>query len=390
MPASSRADAIICLSTNGLTTGASAEPPRRLLVATVDGLRELRRAGFGQPWIADGRPTLAGRHPSSLLHLPGHDLLLAGLHYQGGILASEDGGRTWNPRCTGIESGHVYTLAAQHIGDKVVLYAGTEPAMVYRSEDLGLSWQPLAGMREVPDTDKWWFPRAVPHVKNIAFHPAEPQTLYVCVEQGDLLRSTDGGRTWRPITSYEKPGDKFRRDMHRVTFRPSDPRQIFLTTGTGLYYTADAGASWEQLASPDSRVGYPDPFFIHPDDEQTVFMAGASQNPNPEWAATGTAKPGFLVSRDGGRTWREAMQGMSQPLRGNIEAASMYRSDAGLEFFAGTACGELYTSHDGARSWTLASGDLPAMSKGPHFRHFLTPDARREVEEKLRAIGAFA
>jgi hypothetical protein len=390
MPGPSRSDAIACLSTNGRITGSSAEPPRRLMVATVEGIREFRRESFEGPWIPQGRYALAGQHPSALLYEPHQGLLFAGLHYQYGIVASEDGGGTWQSRCAGIESGHVYTLAAQQAGERTILYAGTEPAMVYRSEDLGLSWQPLASMRAVPDTDKWWFPHAAPHVKNIAFHPAEPDTLYVCVEQGDLLKSVDAGRSWRAITSYEKPDDKFRRDMHRVTFRPSDPKQIFLTSGTGLYYTADAGLSWEQLVTPDSRVGYPDPFFVHPDDERTVFMAGARQNPNPEWGATGTANPGFLMSGDGGRTWQEAMNGMPHPVRGNIEAAAMYRSDAGLEFFAGTACGELYASRDGARSWRLVSADLPPISKGPHFRHFLAPEMRREVEEKLRALRAFA
>lgn len=389
MPGPSRNEAIACLSTNGRITGSSAEPPRRLLIATVDGIRGLRREHYEGSWIPEVPHALPGQHPSSLLHLPHQRLLLAGLHYQGGIVASEDGGVTWHSRCAGIEQGHVYTLAAQELGERVVLYAGTEPAMVYRSEDLGLSWQPLASMRDVPDTDKWWFPRASPHVKNIAFHPAEPQTLYVCVEQGDLLKSMDGGRSWHPITSYEKPGDKFRRDMHRVTFRLSDPKQIYLTSGTGLYFSADAGASWEQLANPDSRIGYPDPFFIHPDDESTVFMAGARQNPNPEWGATGTANAAFLASQDGGRTWREATDGMPHPLRGNIEAAAMYRSDSGLEFFVGTACGEVYASRDGARSWSLVSAELPPISKGPHFRHFLSPEKRREVEEKLRAMGAF-
>ncbi len=389
MSGSSHHEAIACLSTNGRITGSSAEPPQRLLVATVDGIRAFRRERHDGSWIPERLHALAGQHPSSLLYLPRHRLFLAGVHYQGGIVASEDGGATWRSRCVGIEQGHVYTLAAQELGERTVLYAGTEPAMVYRSDDLGLSWQPLASMRAVPDTDKWWFPHASPHVKNIAFHPAEPDILYVCVEQGDLLKTVDGGRSWRAITSYEKPGDKFRRDMHRVTFLPSDPKRIYLTSGTGLYLTADAGVSWEQLADPSSRVGYPDPFFIHPDDEHTVFMAGARQNPNPEWAATGTANAAFLVSRDGGHTWQEAMDGMPHPLRGNIEAAAMHRSAAGLEFFVGTACGELYTSRDGARSWSLVGAELPPISKGPHFRHFLSPEKRREVEEKLRALRAF-
>ena len=390
MPTSTRSAAPICLSTNGRISAASSETPTMLLVATAEGICAFERAELGAPWRPRRRDILPGRHPSALLYEPRSGLLFAGLHYQGGVLASEDGGESWTARNNGLESGHVYTLAAQELADRIILYAGTEPAMVYRSEDLGRSWQALRAMREVPDTDKWWFPHAVPHVKNIAFHPAAPDTLYVCVEQGDLLKSTDRGRSWRQLTSYEKPGDKFRRDMHRVTLRPSNPREIFLTSGTGLYYSADGGESWTQLTKTDSRVGYPDPFFVDPQDENTVYMAGASENPNPKWGATGSADPGFLKSTDSGRTWQEAMQGLPQPLRGNIEAAAMHRSAGALEFFIGTACGEVYGSTDGARTWTLVSAGLPAISKGPHFRHFLSPEKRREVEDRLRALNAFA
>lgn len=83
------------------------------------------------------------------------------------------------------------------------------------------------------------------------------------------------------------------------------------------------------------------------------------------------------------------MSGITQPVRGNIEAAALHKSDAGVEFFVGTACGEIYASRDGAETWTLIASDSAAVSKGPHFRHFLPPEKKREVEEKLRAMKAF-
>jgi photosystem II stability/assembly factor-like uncharacterized protein len=382
---------LICLSANGGTLSESERAARTLLVATVEAVIELRRDDARAPWRCARRDILPGRHVSALLHEPRSGLIFAGLHFQGGLQVSADRGLTWEPRNAGLASGHVYSLHVQYLGDRTVLYLGTEPAMLYRSEDLGRNWTALPGVLEVPETDKWFFPRSVAHVKHIASHPSEPRTLYLCIEQGDLLKSVDAGRSWRPLTSLERPDDKFRRDMHRVTLSRDDPREIFLTTGIGMYHSTDGGETWERITDTGFVLGYPDPFFIHPTKPNVMFMCGAGMNPNPEWARTGTANPVFMRSTDSGRTWVEAMDGMPRPVRGNIEAVALHASrEAGVELIAGTACGELYASRDEARSWTLIAERIPPVSKGPHFRHFLASDQREAYESKLRAIGAFA
>jgi photosystem II stability/assembly factor-like uncharacterized protein len=246
-------------------------------------------------------------------------------------------------------------------------------------------------MLDVPDIDKWLFPRSVAHIKHIASHPAEPETLYLCVEQGDLLKTSDDGKTWRQLTSVDRPSDIYRRDMHRVTIRSDNPRELFLTTGIGLYHSLDGGDTWDNLTDSDYKLCYPDPLFIDPANPSRLHMVGAGVAPGPKWAELGTAHPYIMRSDDNGRTWTEAMEGIRRPVRGNIEAAAMHTSgEAGTEFFVGTACGELYTTHDDSPRWEMISDALPAVSKGPHFRHFLQPEDRARYEEDLRSIGAFA
>jgi hypothetical protein len=382
---------MICLSANGKTTSYSKEAPRKLLVATTEAVCEFHRPDAKSDWSLVRDDILEGHHVSALVFEPRSGLLFAGLHFQGGLLVSADGGKTWSPRNNGLQSEHVYTLMVQYRGDKTVLFAGTEPVMLYRSDDLGESWTALPSVAQVRDMDKWIFPRSEPHIKNIASHPSEPDTIYVCVEQGDLLKSTDAGKTWSQADSIDKPDDKFRRDIHRVTFRKNDPNEIFLTTGIGLYHTTDGAKTWEHYTTPSFPLGYPDPFFIDPDNDDVMYMVGAGANPNPDWAKTGTANPLFMKSEDSGKTWVEAMNGMRKPVRGNIEAAAMhYSEECGMELFAGTACGELYFSRDRAASWQLVADGLAAVSKGPHFRHFLPPAEREKYEDKLRAMNAFA
>ena len=383
------AQTIICVSANGKTESASTSASRRMLVATSDGLLDYRRHGAGTPWALEPSRLLEGHHVSALVHDEPTGLLFAGLHYEGGLLVSADGGKSWEPRNEGLASGHVYSLLVQHVGDRSILNLGTEPVMFYRSFDLGRTWTSYPACTQVEGTEHWFFPRSAPHIKHIAAHPARPDTLFICVEQGDLLRSDDGGETWRSLHSMERPDDKFRRDQHRVVFVSDDADELFLTSGIGLYYSRDGGESWNRLTDTSHPCAYPDPFFAHPLRE-LLFMVGAGMNPNPNWGAAGTAYPKFMTSTDHGRSWQSAMAGMPDPIPGNLEVAAMHVSDeAGVELYTGSSCGELFMSADDAASWTRIGSGLPAMSKGPHFRHFLSPEERAAYEEKLKAMNAF-
>lgn len=382
-------DTIICISANGKTTSSSERAARRMLVATTEGVLDFRRAGPSAEWQLEEGLLLPGNHVSCLVYDERNDLLFAGMHFQGGLLMSRDRGKTWERRDSGVASEHCYTLLVQYVGDQTILNLGTEPVMFYRSWDLGESWTAFPSCTQVEGTEHWIFPRSQPHIKHIASHPSEPETIYICVEQGDLLRSRDGGNTWESLHSMERADDKFRRDQHRVVFYRT-PDEIFFTTGIGLYHSADAGETWERLTDTSHPCAYPDPFFVHPR-KDLLFMQGAGANPNPGWAAEGTAHPQFMTSTDHGKTWVQKMEGMVHPVRGNLEIAAMHDSaEGGLEFYSGSAVGELYVSRDEAESWQFATGALPPMSKGPHFRWFLTAEEREAYENKLRAINAFA
>lgn len=383
-------DTIICLSANGKTTSESRNAARRMLIATTEGVLDFRRDGPDSQWQLEESLLLEGRHVSCLVYDEPTDLLFAALHFEGGLMVSADRGKTWEPRNNGLQSGHAYTLLVQHENGETILNLGTEPVMFYRSFDLGKSWTAYPSCLEVEGKEHWFFPRSHPHIKHIASPPGQKDTIYICVEQGDLLRTKDGGKTWEQIDSMERPDDKFRRDQHRVVFYRGDPNEIFFTTGIGLYHSTDEGATWERLTDPSYPLAYPDPFFVHPH-KDLLIMVGAGENPNPKWASEGTAHPLFMTSRDHGKTWQKAMNGMPDPVPGNLEVAAMHVSDeGGVEFYTGTACGQLYMSRNDGESWQPVAESLLPMSKGPHFRWFLSQEERDAYENKLRAMNVFA
>ena len=363
----------VCISPGGGTVSAGEKPAGRIHVATTNGVFTYERNGADVPWAQTGH-ALEEHHIGSLVDVPEAGMLFAGAH-TGGLFASRDAGKTWHRSMHGIsaEYEHVFTLAAFRRGGAIELWAGTQPAALYRSLDLGKTWTELPGVRSVPGTDAWNFPVPpfIAHVKNVAIHPAEPSVVYVCVEQGALLKSTDGGTTWREITSYATEEDRWYHDAHRITISPSDPAHLFFTSGEGLYRSSDAGVTWTHLTTRHDRVGYPDAFFLDPHDERTAYMAGGGLSPDAWTAGADTsALTGVLRSVDSGVTWTEMHDGLAEPIRGNFEAMSLHRWGEDISLFAGSAVGEVFERAGRDAPWERIATGLSPISKVGHYKKF--------------------
>jgi photosystem II stability/assembly factor-like uncharacterized protein len=351
---------IACMSTNGPIDFHGDARPDRLLVATADGISELVRGD--KTWRVAAR-MLEGKHVSALLRERG--ALYAGIHH-GGLLYSADDGRTWERRTNGLTIEHVFTLAAGRDG---AIYAGTEPVSFFVSRDDARTWQEFPAIGKVPGHEKWTFPPPphVAHAKVIAIDPRDARTIYVCVEQGALLKTTDGGKTWSELSEYSKADDLWYRDCHRVVLKPSNPDVLYLTTGSGLYTSSNAGASFTRLLDHTAPVGYPDHFIISSLDERVLFMSGASRDPTT-WRKSKHAGGTVLRSRDSGKTWERATRGLPENSPANYEAMVAAHYPGGFALFVGSTDGEIYMSEDGAETWHCIATDLGAVSKGGHFR----------------------
>ncbi len=349
---------IPCLSPGGTNLFILREPVRRLLVATSGGVFCLEGDARLKEWRILGR-ALPEFHIHALLWEVSSGLVFAGIH-NGTVYASDDFGKSWERKDKGITQPNVYTLSAAKLDGIARLYAGTEPAHLFLSEDIGGTWKELPALRNVPSAPNWNYPQPpyIAHVKQISFDPKEPNTLYLCVEQGALLHSRDAGLSWEELHGFYV-------DVHRLAILASDPRKMYLACGDGLYSTADAGASWERLTSRSSRIGYPDGLVVHPSEEKLLFISGAATIP-PMWAKHGTANSCVGRSRDGGRTWNFSTTGFPPNYRGNIEALTMVVCGSSYFLFAGTTEGDVFLSDDEGENWSVIARALPAVAKRRH------------------------
>ncbi len=186
----------------------------------------------------------------------------------------------------------------------------------------------------MPGTEFWTFPEPPrsAHTKMVTFDPRNTQRIYAAIEQGALLKTEDGGQSWRELADYSKPDDGAYRDIHNVMLLPSDPQTVFMATGVGLYKSGDGGERWERLTDEDFRLAYPDHICLSPD-ERILFMSGARLHPG-HWMSGHIADTTIVRSRDGGNSWDTEPQGFAVAPRANIEALTMACWPGGYALFA--------------------------------------------------------
>jgi photosystem II stability/assembly factor-like uncharacterized protein len=362
----------IGLSHGGSNLYSSPNPSRQLWVATKDGLVLLERSGEREWRIA--HRALRGLHISSIIFEPTSGLIFAGAFFDS-VHASADEGKTWKRHDTGLTIHDVYSLACAVVDGKARIYAGTQPAHLFYSDDLGLHWTELPALRDVPSCSSWSFPAPphVAHTKFITFDPYDSRTIYACIEQGALLKSTDSGNSWIELNTVgffrdkNRPPENFY-DVHKALIDPRDPKRIFVTGGAGFYVTFDGGGRWERWTSPEwAEDVYPDGFVLNPRNPDILFVAAAEHNPST-WRKSAHAGGRIYRSEDGGKSWQRLSGGLPDNLKHEFGALCLEEWDAGYSVFAATTGGEVYCGEDGGQRWTLIASGLAPISKKGHER----------------------
>jgi photosystem II stability/assembly factor-like uncharacterized protein len=258
-----------------------------------------------------------------------------------GVLRSDDCGRTW--RASGMDGRIVKSLAVNpHDGD--VVFAGTKPALMFRSADGGRSWAELEGFRRIPNR-WWWFspaelPDRRPYVQAIAPSPTEPGTLLAGVELGAVVRSDDGGRTW----SRHRRGAL--RDCHSLKYHTTNGSWVYQAGGSGggAAFSQDGGKTFHKagqgLAKKYGLVCAADP------EKPEIWYVAVAPSP---MNAFGKAATIYLYRRVDGAGWLPiGWQAHPLPV---APTALVTVPGAPGHLYAGLTNGDVWRSTDYGDSW---------------------------------------
>ena len=261
--------------------------------------------------LADAKPAVEAPLASTSLLL---DAAAAGprvvvVGQRGHILVSGDGGASWKQAQVPARA----LLTALHMHDANTGWAVGHDAVILRTDDGGGTWRLVhrAPEEERPLLDVWF---------------RDKQLGFAVGAYGYFLATRDGGKTWtsRPISKD---------DFHLNEIVPAGPRRLFIAAEAGVVYRSDdGGANWRELSSPYTGSWYGALVL----GEEELLLLGLRGH--------------LFRSEDGGGSWTQVATGTTATLTDAI------RLPDGAVLFTGLE-GILLTSRDGGR--TVSATRLP-------------------------------
>ncbi|CAL9281753.1 MULTISPECIES: exo-alpha-sialidase [unclassified Streptomyces] len=345
-----------------------------LAVGTRKGLFTARRRG--------GRWEFDGPHfPSQAVYAVGIDLrrstprLLVGAdsaHWGPSVLHSDDLGARWTepakapvrfPEDTGASLERVWQLHPAGPAAPGVVYAGTEPAALFRSDDEGETFELVRPLWEHPTRSRWQPGGGGEAVHTVVTDPRDPDAVTVAVSAAGVFRTRDGGASWSPSNDgvsavfLPDPNPKFGQCVHKIAQDAGDPDRLYLQNHWGVYRSDDSGGTWTDIGA-----GLPSDFgfatVAHPKHADTAYVFPI--NADSDRVPAGRRCRVYRTS-DAGGSWEALSRGLPEEDHyGTVLRDAMCTDGAdpaGLYF--GNRNGEVFASADDGDSWTQLAAHLP-------------------------------
>ncbi|MEU3608949.1 exo-alpha-sialidase [Streptomyces sp. NPDC035033] len=301
--------------------------------------------------------------------------LLAGAdssHWGPSVFRSDDLGRTWTeppapavrfPQDTGASLERVWQLHPAPAHSPGVVYAGTEPAALFRSDDGGESFALVRALWEHPTRSRWVPGGGGEAVHTVVTDRRDPGAVTVAVSTAGVFRSRDGGASWDPSNEgvsavfLPDPHPEFGQCVHKIAQDADDPDRLYLQNHWGVYRSDDAGRSWTDIGGPlPSDFGFAVAAHPHRTGTAYVFPITADSDRVPAGRRCRVYR-----TTDAGTSWEPLGAGLPEGDHyGTVLRDALCTDDAdpaGVYF--GNRNGEVYASADDGDSWRLLAAHLP-------------------------------
>ncbi len=347
----------------------------RFHVATRKGLFTVERNSAG--WkISD--TAFLGDPVTIVLDDPRDGTLYAALnlgHFGVKLHRSDDRGKSWQEQAApaypevpdGASLHQIWELTPGGADEPGVLWAGTIPGGLFRSDDRGASWSLVESLWDRPERQKWFGGGYdQPGVHSVCVDPRDSKHLTVGVSCGGVWISGNGGQSWDCKTQgmyaeYMPPDQRELpeiQDPHRLVQCVSRPDALWVQHHNGVFRSIDAGESWTAIeAIRPAKFGFA--VAVHSNDPQSAwFVPGVKDECRiPVDGSVVVAR-----TRDGGNSFDVLRNGLPQEHAYDLVFRHALDIDGtGDRLAMGSTTGSLWVTEDGGDRWETVSTQLPPI-----------------------------
>lgn len=249
--------------------------------------------------------------------------------------------------------------------DPDTIYAGVEDAALFRSVDGGRSWQELPGLRTHRSGPSWQPGAGGMCLHTIVLDPTDQNRMLTAISAAGVFRSEDEGKTWQPVNRGLKsegipdPDAEVGHCVHRIAMHRTRPNVLYMQKHWDVMRSDDGGDSWREISGElPSDFGFP--IDVHAHDPETIYVVPIKSD-SEHYPPDGKLR--VYRSKTGGDDWEALTDGLPQRdcyvnvLRDAMAVDSL--DECGVYF--GTTGGQVYVSPDSGDSWRPIVRDLPSV-----------------------------
>ncbi len=347
----------------------------QLHVATRKGLFTAKRSSAG--WKVSDTAFL-GDPVTIVLDDPRDGTLYAALnlgHFGVKLHRSDDRGKSWQEQTSpaypevpdGASLHQIWELTPGGADEPGVLWAGTIPGGLFRSDDRGSSWSLIESLWNRPERQKWFGGGYdQPGIHSVCVDPRDSKRVTVGVSCGGVWVSTNAGKSWdcktQGMYAEYMPSDQRElpeiQDPHRLVQCVSRPDALWVQHHNGVFRSTDASESWTAIESiRPAKFGFA--VAVHPKDPQSAWFVPGVKD---ECRIPVDGKVVVARTRDGGDSFDVLRNGLPQEHAYDLVFRHALDIDAtGDRLAMGSTTGSLWVTEDGGDRWETVSTQLPPI-----------------------------
>jgi len=213
------------------------------------------------------------------------------------VLKTSDGGRTWKqikvPTQVNLKVANFVNPQVGYIGGQKGVYHNERKEtadfdlVILRTSDGGQSWRTCYEFHKTGDASR--IEKSIWHLATFS------EMIAIAIIDGEYLLGTeDGGATWKIVSPTIKSG------FHSVTFSPDGTGWTVGQKGC-FYQSLDKGRTWQRFTNLTENISNEEWWSIDFSDSKRGMAVGS--------------QGAIALTHDGGKTWSEVKSGTQEDLR---------------------------------------------------------------------------